>query len=89
MIIASGGEGFKVHLGTFADSEMVEHFKGEPELKGKEIKATPRQVSPQETWYRAIAGNFATKEEALKVIEALHKKGLIPALPDSAKAQSS
>lgn len=88
LIIASEGEGFKIHLGTFADSEIIEHFKNEPELEGKEIKAVPRWVPPQETWYRAVVGNFATKEEALRVIEALHRKGLIPALPDSTKAQS-
>jgi cell division protein FtsN len=39
-----------------------------------------RKVSPEETWYRVTAGKFDTREEGLKTIRALKKKGLLPAL---------
>jgi len=70
---------WKIRLGTFESRQAGRAFKEEPLLKGKEIEAAPRQVSPEKTWYRLYAGKFDTREEALKTIQELRKKGLLPA----------
>jgi cell division protein FtsN len=39
-----------------------------------------RRVSPREAWYRIVAGPFQTREEALKFIQTLKAKKLLPLL---------
>ncbi len=47
-------------------------------MQGKEIEIVPRKLLSGETWYRAMAGKFSTREEGLKVIHDLKQKGLSP-----------
>ena len=77
-LIAQSSDGtWKVHLGTFLKRESARPYREEPTLKGKEIEVIPRQVSPQETWYRVVAGKFNNRDECLKVIDILKEKGLL------------
>jgi general secretion pathway protein A len=71
---------FKIYLGTFGDRNEAWVFKQEAALKGKEIATTARKISSKETWFRLEAGNFPSKEEAMKVILVLKKQRLLPAL---------
>jgi general secretion pathway protein A len=66
---------YMVYLGTFIDKPSAGVFKDEPALKGKTVEVVPRKVSPRETWYRVLAGPFATREEGLKCLRALRSKG--------------
>jgi ribosome biogenesis GTPase A len=72
---------YKIHLGTFADRSQVRIFQDEPLLSGKKLEIVPREVSPRETWYRIFAGEFETKEEAVKMIQTLKQKGLLASFP--------
>jgi phage tail protein X len=72
---------YNIHLGTFADKSQVRIFQDEPLLSGKKLEIVPREVSSRETWYRIYAGEFKTKEEAQRTIQALKQKGLLPAFP--------
>jgi len=80
LLLASSAGGYQVHLGTFYNPQEVRRYKNEPALRGKDIEVIPRQVSPEETWYRVVAGKFETREEALQAIQELKKKGLLMAL---------
>jgi len=70
--------GFTIHLGTFRDPAQANKFKTEPALKGSTITIQPKKVVNRQTWYRVEAGKYEKKEEALEVIKALKKKGLLP-----------
>ena len=48
------------------------------EVVAKKIEIIPRKLPSGETWYRATAGKFGTREEGLKVIHDLKEKGLSP-----------
>jgi general secretion pathway protein A len=78
MIIQSPDLTYKIHVGTFWAPGFSKPYMDEPALKGKEIEILPRKVSPQETWYRIVIGKFHNKDEVLKVIDLLKKKGLLP-----------
>ena len=80
LILKFSERGFKIHLGTFMNAENAGEYRKEPSLKNKEIEIAPRKISPKETWHRVMAGNFDTREECLKIIQALREKGLLPAL---------
>jgi cell division protein FtsN len=67
-------------LGTFRTAQEVQSYRNEPALVNKTLKVVKRQVSPRETWYRALVGEFQGKEEALKAIQALKGKKLLPLL---------
>jgi general secretion pathway protein A len=69
-----------INLGTFATVQETGRYKGEPVLRGKNLKVVSRPVSPQENWYRIAAGPFSTREEALRVIQTLKAKKLLPLL---------
>lgn len=78
-LILKTSEGtFKIQLGTFLKPEYIGFLRGEPALKGKEIEIISWKVPSGETWYRAIAGTFETREESLKIIHDLKEKGLSP-----------
>jgi general secretion pathway protein A len=81
LILESGDGTYQVRLGTFLKPEYSTFLKGEPALRGKEIKIIPRKLAGGETWYRAVAGKFSTREEGLKVIRELKAKGLSPYFP--------
>ena len=81
LVLESGDGTYQVRLGTFLKPEYSTFLKGEPALRGKEIKIIPRKLPGGETWYRAVAGKFSTREEGLKVIRELNGKGLSPYFP--------
>lgn len=72
---------YQVRLGTFLKAEYAAFLKGEPSLRGKTVEVIPRKLPSGETWYRAVAGQFNTREEGLKVIQELKRKGLSPYFP--------
>ena len=78
LIIQSPDHTYKIHVGTFWTSNFVRLYRDEPSLKGKEIEIFTRRVSPQETWYQVVIGKFDSKDEILKEIDLLKKKGLLP-----------
>ena len=77
LVIPSPDGTCKVHLATFSRLEYANSYRDEPALKGKSIEIIPRKVSPGETWYRVVAGNFSNTDECLRVIGILKKKGLL------------
>jgi LysM repeat protein len=78
LIMLSTDHTYKIHLGTFKNPKFVRFYKDESALKGKAIEIFPRKVSPQDTWYRVVAGPFGNKEECLEVIDQFKEKGLLP-----------
>ena len=82
-LIPSADRTYKIHLGTFKHPRFLKNFENQPALKGKKFEVVPRKVSPQGTWYRIIAGDFANKEEALKVVRMLQTKKLMPVFSGS------
>ena len=72
---------YQVRLGTFMKAEYAAFLKGETSLRGKAVEILPRKLSSGETWYRAVAGKFKSREEGLKVIQELKGKGLSPYFP--------
>jgi len=85
LIMESSDGTCKVHLGTFLEAASARPYRDESALQGKEIEVIPWEVSPQETWYRVVAGNFESRNECLKVIQVLRQKGLLPSLGGSPK----
>jgi len=49
------------------------------------MEIVPRRLATGETWYRATAGKFNTREEGIEVIRELRAKGLSLISPDSKK----
>ncbi len=78
LIVKSSDGTYKVRLGTFLKPEYSTFLQGQPALRGKKIEILPRKLPSGETWYRAVAGKFSTREESLKVIRDLKEKGLSP-----------
>jgi hypothetical protein len=85
LIIPSPDRTYSIHAGTFDTSDPAELYRGEPVLKGKKIEILSRKVSPRETWYRVMIGKFENKNEVLKTISVLRRKGLLPAFGPSSK----
>jgi len=82
LLMQSPDGSWKIHLGTHVNQEIARRYRGEPLLKGKEIEIITRPVSPEDVWYRVFAKKFDTREEGLKRIQKLRKKGLLAALKD-------
>jgi len=79
LIIQSPGPAYEIHAGTFQTPNAAKVYSDELTLRGKKIEILPRKVSPQETWYRVVIGEFDDKDEALKMIHLLKEKNLLPA----------
>jgi general secretion pathway protein A len=79
LMVPSADRTYKIHAGTFETTDSARLYSGEPILKGKKIEILPRKVSPKETWYRVMIGQFENKNEALKTISLFRRKGLLPA----------
>ncbi len=78
-LIESSSEGiYELRIATFRTPDGGKRYEGDAALKGKHIKVFPRKVSTEETWYRVVAGDFATKEEALRTLDLLKAQGLLP-----------
>ena len=58
LIIQSSDHTYKIHVGTFGNPEFARLYRGEPSLRGKEIKIVARKVTSRERWYRVIVGKF-------------------------------
>ena len=78
LIIAVGDGTYQVRLGTFLKAEYSAFLRGEPALRGKPMEIVPRRLATGETWYRAMAGKFNTREEGIEVVRELKAKGLSP-----------
>jgi cell division protein FtsN len=72
-------KGYQIRLGTFDGPESAVRYRREPALRGKNIEVIPRKMSSGTIWYRLAAGRFDSREEVLKTMEDLKKKGLLPA----------
>jgi general secretion pathway protein A len=81
LLIPVGDGTYQVRLGTFLKPEYAAFLKGEPTFRGKTVEVLPRKLPSGESWYRAVAGKFNTREEGLKVIQELKRKGLSPYFP--------
>jgi hypothetical protein len=80
LLLRSPDNRYQIYLGTFATAQEAGRYKDAPALKEKNLKVTPRRVSPREAWFRVVAGPFQTREEALKSIQTLKAKKLLPLL---------
>ena len=69
---------YKIRLGTFLKPEYATFLQGQAALRGKKVEIIPRRLPSGETWYRATAGKFSTREEGLRAIHDLKEKGLSP-----------
>jgi len=79
LIIQSPDHTYKIHAGTFEAPDAAKFYRDEPTLKDEKVEILPRKVSPGETWYRVIIGDFDGKEEVLKAIALLKENRLLPA----------
>lgn len=70
---------YKINVGTFETSDSTKPYRHDRALKGKKVEIIPRKVSPQDTWYRVVIGDFNNKDEALIMVDYLKGKGLLPA----------
>jgi len=70
---------YMAHLGTFPTSKEASKYKNLINISDNEIGIIPRKVSPEETWFRVMAGPFKNEEDCLNIIQALRQKGLLPA----------
>jgi type II secretory pathway predicted ATPase ExeA/phage tail protein X len=84
LIIQSSESQYKVHLRTFVNYKSAARYSRNVASIGKEIAIAHWKISPGETWYRVMVGPFATKDEGLKFIEEIKKKGfsIIPSKTD-------
>lgn len=78
LVIRSADDAYKIHVGTFSNPGFAGFYRSELALKGRVIEIFPRKVSPQHTWYRVEVGPFGHKDECLRTIDHLKKKGLLP-----------
>ena len=78
LLIRSTDGTYRICLGTFLKPGYSIFLKGEPALRGRGVEVTPRKLPSGETWYRATAGKFSTREEGLKAVHELREKGLSP-----------
>jgi general secretion pathway protein A len=76
LLIVQSPEGlYKIHLRTFVNLKSAGQYKREAGSMGKEIEIIPWNVSPEETWYRVMAGPFVNHDEASKALEEMKQKG--------------
>jgi hypothetical protein len=75
LIVQSSKSLYKVHLRTFANRKSAIQYKQNFASMEKEIEIAQWKVSPEQTWYRVMVRPFATKDEGLKFIAEIKKKG--------------
>lgn len=73
LIVPHSGGLYKIHLKTFSNLRSAKQYTLGVSLKGKEIEIVPWKVSPEETWYRVMAGPFS-RSEGSKAIEEMGLK---------------
>lgn len=79
LIIKPSENTYKINVGTFETPDSTKPYRHDRALKGKKVEVIPRKVSPQDTWYRVVIGNFNNKDEVLNMVDYLKGKGLLPA----------
>ena len=79
LITQSSDGSIWAHIGTFLTGKEALKYKNFINITDKAIEIIPRKVSPDETWFRVMAGPFTNEEDCLKTIQALRQKGLLPA----------
>jgi general secretion pathway protein A len=84
-LIQAPNQSYKVYLGTFSDEQFGYSLKRDLVLEGKNLEVVPHKVSPRDTWFRVLIGEFRTREESLRAIRALRQQGLLPAFVGSPK----
>ncbi|MEN6432626.1 MAG: AAA family ATPase [Smithella sp.] len=87
LIVQSPDRKYKINVGTFGSPNFAELYRNEPSLRGKEIEIVARKATPEETWYRVVAGKFDSEDEALKVISILKDRKLLPIFTADTKLQ--
>jgi type II secretory pathway predicted ATPase ExeA len=79
LIAESSYGSIKAHLGTFTTRREALKYKNFINIMDNEVEIIPRKVSPDEIWFRVMAGPFTNKEDCMKTIQALRQRGLLPA----------
>jgi type II secretory pathway predicted ATPase ExeA len=78
-LIAESSHGsIQAHLGTFSTRQEALKYKNFINITDKEIEIIPRNVSPEEIWFRVMAGPFTNEDDCLKTIQVLKRRGLLP-----------
>jgi hypothetical protein len=77
LLVRKADHDYEINAGTFETPDIAGRYRNEAALKGKQIEAIPRKVSPQCTWYSIVIGRFDNKDEALKMVNLLKEKGLL------------
>lgn len=85
LLIRASDATYRIYLGTFSDLSQVGVFQNEAVFEGKKLEIALRKFPSRGTWSRITAGEFKSKEEAIKAILALREKGLLPAFPEVKK----
>jgi hypothetical protein len=68
---------YRVYVGTFKTSKTANvYFKKLSDLK-KVLILYVHEFSPKDTWHRLMISHFNSKEDALKMVNLLNKKGII------------
>jgi general secretion pathway protein A len=89
LILQSPDQTFKLFAGTFWTPTLANVYHYQPALQGKEVEIIPRDVSPEETWYRVQIGPFDSKEAVLEAIRHLKEKGLLPLFERGSREKES
>jgi TolA-binding protein len=76
-----GGD-YRVYIGTFTTEVIANGYAQRAESAGKHLSIDALEFSSQDTWYRLTMGDFKDKEDALKMVILLVKKGLIYIPPE-------
>jgi hypothetical protein len=87
LLIKGVDHAYKIQVGTFSTADAARIYRDEPAIKGKEIEVLSRRVSPSDTWHSVLIGRFDRKEEALKMIDLLREKGLLPFFEGAPKSK--
>jgi len=82
LIVQAGNRVYRIWLETFANVGEVGILKRDPSLAGRKIELLLRPVSSTENWYRAVTGNFETREACLTAIRELKIKGVLSILKE-------
>ena len=77
----SGGD-YRVYIGTFTTEDIANGYAQRADSAGKHLSIDALEFSSQDTWYRLTMGDFKDREEALKMVKILEKKGLIYIPPE-------
>jgi TolA-binding protein len=76
-----GGD-YRVYIGTFTTEKIANGYAQRADSAGKHLSIDALEFSSQDTWYRLTMGDFKDREEALKMVKILEKKGLIYIPPE-------